>query len=416
MIQYLQLERTYDGSIASNGTVVFDAVLSGVEGLISYNTLTGKITFSADGLYYIGWFVATEFGQTTNGSNFAIVTSDGETLTGSSHVRVSSTTGFAIVEVAVPGKTARLVNTSDNDLVLSQAVNAKAALVVYAFPEPIDFISEDAGNAITLGSDNKLHVSSDICSVQTVNNVAPDVYKNISLSAVDIPFDNSLSQGSPAMLALESLNVQDAIDELDKYLRYNAIYTFDATQQSAPPNLPRGYNWHVDIQEPLMNDHQYSRYFYLTPQDAALDKPGSPNIGAAVARWFIDGRHMGFEYLENGVVHTVVDITSPIDGSVLIPIYRPIPIGETWFFGQNQADPFPETDTVRSIVDINVQGLTVMLGNTFDLTTTSKQIVGAINELNSKVGVVEVYEAQDVTEALTYSQNHPNVFVFVAKA
>jgi len=251
-------------------------------------------------------------------------------------------------------------------------------------------------------------------AVKSVNNVFPDVYKNITLVAEDVPYDNELSHTSE-MLSLNAINVQEAIDELDQLLKYNAIFVFDATVQSAPPNLPRGYNWHVDIQEPLNEPHQYSRYFFATAEDAALDVRGTPNIMAAVARWFIDDYYIGFEYLENGIVHTTVDITSPIDGSVILPMFRPIPIGTTWFFGVNQADPFPETDTVRSIIDINVQGLNVMLGNTFNLTTTNKQIVAAINEVNDKVASVEVYEAQDVTEALQYSAEHPNVFVFVAK-
>jgi len=251
--------------------------------------------------------------------------------------------------------------------------------------------------------------------VSSVNGILPDTYKNITLVSADVPYDNTLSQTSPDMLELDAINVQDAIDEINQLLKYNAIFVFDATVQSAPPNLPRGYNWHVDIAEPLNFPHQYSRYFFLTAEDAALDQRGTPNIMAAVARWFIDDFHIGFDYLENGLVHTTVDITSPIDGSVLIPVYRPIPIGTTWFFGVNQADLFPETDTVRSIVDINVQGLNVMLGNTFNLTTTSKQIVAAINEVNSKIASVQVYEAHDVVEALQYSQDHPNVFVFVAK-
>jgi len=251
--------------------------------------------------------------------------------------------------------------------------------------------------------------------VSSVNAILPDAYKNITLVAADIPYDNELSHTSPEMLELNSINVQDAIDELNQLLKYNAIFVFDATVQSAPPNLPRGYNWHVDISEPLNFPHQYSRYFFSTAEDAALDVRGTPNIMAAVARWFIDDFHIGFDYLENGEVHTTVHITSPDDGSVLLPIFRPIPIGTTWFFGVNQADPFPETDTVRSIIDINVQGLNVMLGNTFNLQTTNKQIVAAINEVNCKAAHVQVHEAQDVTEALQYSQEHPNVFVFVAK-
>ena len=133
MVSYLQLERTADGVVNVNDPVVFDNVLLSNGSQISYNTTTGEITFNEPGYYYIDWFVAPQFGLTTDGSNFAIVTSDNDPeLTGSSHVRVSPTIGFAIIEVTAPGKTAQLINTSDNSLTLSQAVNTKAALAVFA--------------------------------------------------------------------------------------------------------------------------------------------------------------------------------------------------------------------------------------------------------------------------------------------
>jgi hypothetical protein len=389
-ISIIQLDRTESVTVPENGVLVLD-LLRSIEGsAISYSVDSGVITFNEDGFYFVGWFVAPQFGLVTNGSNWGIRTSlSGQVFAGSSHTSNAPVSGFAIIN-ADAGETAQLVNLSDGAIRLSPAIITKASLTA------CKLVSDGSG-------------------VATVNNIGPDIYQNITLGAINIPYDNTESQISPDMLFSNSLNVQEAIDELNRNLKYNAIYTFDATTQSAPPNLPRGYNWHVDIEQPLINEHQYSRYFYLTAADAALDVPGSPNISAAVAHWFIDGRHIGFEYLENGVVHTVVDITSPVDGSVLIPSFRPIPIGQTWFFGQNQAFPFPENDTVRSIIDINVQGLNVMIGNTFNLTTVNKQIVGAINELNSKIGTVQVYEAPDVSSALIYSQNNPNVFVFVAK-
>lgn len=64
---------------------------------------------------------------------------------------------------------------------------------------------------------------------------------------------------------------------------------------------------------------------------------------------------------------------------------------------------------------INVQGLNVMIGNTFDLATTNKQLVTAINEVNAKVATVEVFEAPDVAAAKQMSLEHPNAFVYVAK-
>lgn len=175
------------------------------------------------------------------------------------------------------------------------------------------------------------------------------------------------------------VNLQATLDLADAEMRYNAIYTFDATVQSAPPNLPRSHNWHIDMWDELTDEHQYDRYFYLTSADAQQDTPSSPNLLQAVARWRIDGKHVYFEYLSSGTVTETVNITDT-DGSVLLESYRPISTEETWYFGSNQADPFPETDNIRSVIDINVTGLNAMIGNTFDLSTVDKTLVGAINE------------------------------------
>lgn len=174
--------------------------------------------------------------------------------------------------------------------------------------------------------------------------------------------------------------LQETLNYLDEKIEYNAIFTFDATIQSAPPNLPRNHTWHIDMWDVLVNSYQYDRYFYLTKASAQLDVIGAPNLLEAVARWRIDDRHVYFEYLNNGVVETTVDITD-ISGNVLLDTYRPIADESVWYFGVNQADSFPEFDNIRSIIDINVPGLNTMIGNTFDLTTTDKTIVGAINEV-----------------------------------
>lgn len=113
------------------GTLIFDTIVSSDGTLISYNTDTGVITFTDAGFYYIDWYVAPHFGLTIDGSNWAIQTTiSGLTYTGSSHTKVSITTGFAIINAAA-GETARLVNVSSNALALSPVVQSKAALVVY---------------------------------------------------------------------------------------------------------------------------------------------------------------------------------------------------------------------------------------------------------------------------------------------
>ena len=115
--------------------------------MIGYDDETGTIQFFETGYYYINWFVAPQFGLTTNGSNWAIQNSEDElSVIGSSHTRVSATTGFAMIHAQTQAKeaetrdppvieTARLVNVSDNALTLSRAVRGKAGLIVINVPD-----------------------------------------------------------------------------------------------------------------------------------------------------------------------------------------------------------------------------------------------------------------------------------------
>ena len=137
-VSYLELERRNPTGqhveIGTNGVLIFDTIVSS-EGLgtqIGYDLVTGIITFLEAGFYYIDWYTAPYFGLTTDGSNWAIRTSiSGLSFIGSSHTKVSITTGFAIIN-AVIGETARLVNVSDGAISLSQAVQSKAGLIVYS--------------------------------------------------------------------------------------------------------------------------------------------------------------------------------------------------------------------------------------------------------------------------------------------
>lgn len=135
MVSFIELEKILpvgEGIVVPvNGTLVFDAIVSSDGTSISYDSGTGVLTFNDAGYYYIDWYVAPQFGITIDGSNWAIQTSISNlTFTGSSHTKVSVTTGFAFIN-AVAGETARLVNVSSGALTLSEAVQSKAALVVY---------------------------------------------------------------------------------------------------------------------------------------------------------------------------------------------------------------------------------------------------------------------------------------------
>jgi hypothetical protein len=73
--------------------------------------------------------------------------------------------------------------------------------------------------------------------------------------------------------------------------------------------------------------------------------------------------------------------------------YRPIPEGQTWWFSElmdfmqtgKEITPFPTDDTFFSILEIGVQSLMTMIGDTFQLKTENKDLVGAVNELNNRL-------------------------------
>jgi hypothetical protein len=136
MAQYLQLEKRTSGQVDTGDPVVFNVQLQSGGGGITYNDLTGVITFALPGVYYLNWYVAQQTGLATDGSNFDIVTSNAvPDIVGSNHVKISQTSGFAIIETTTAGVTARLVNVADERATLSDTTMVKAALAVFGIPE-----------------------------------------------------------------------------------------------------------------------------------------------------------------------------------------------------------------------------------------------------------------------------------------
>ena len=131
---YVQVERTYRGVIFPQSPVVFDNILLS-NGSIYNSTYNGQVTFYFCGVFLIKWFVVPELGMATDGVDFAVVTENAQSLRGSSHVKVSATTGFTIIEVSSVPYTVRLINTSDGEIVLSDATQATAGLVIVKIEE-----------------------------------------------------------------------------------------------------------------------------------------------------------------------------------------------------------------------------------------------------------------------------------------
>ena len=134
-ISFIELERLAPQGeavvVGVNGTLVFDTLASSSGTQISYDDATGIITFQEAGYYYMDWYIAPQFGLTTDGSNWAIQTTiGGLSIIGSSHTKVSVTTGFGLIN-AQAGETARLVNISDGAISLSKVVKSKAGFIAY---------------------------------------------------------------------------------------------------------------------------------------------------------------------------------------------------------------------------------------------------------------------------------------------
>ena len=141
MVQYLQLEKRSSGAVNTNDSVDFNVLVQSGGSAISYDMATRHITFHESGVYYLSWFVAQQTGLATDGSNFAIITSaqaGPPGITGSNHIKISQTNGFAIIKTDVPNVTAQLVNVSDASAQLSNTAHVKAGLAVFGLPSSLD--------------------------------------------------------------------------------------------------------------------------------------------------------------------------------------------------------------------------------------------------------------------------------------
>jgi len=142
MFPYLQAEKTLAEIIPANGgVVVFDNVLADSENGISYNDTTGVFSVENDGVYVVNWFVAQQTGLAADGSNFALVGAsedwaDNEVIA-SAHVKISQTSGFAVIEFTdlKEPATFKLVNNSGFSAALSERTQVKAGLMVFGLAD-----------------------------------------------------------------------------------------------------------------------------------------------------------------------------------------------------------------------------------------------------------------------------------------
>jgi hypothetical protein len=104
---------------------------------------------------------------------------------------------------------------------------------------------------------------------------------------------------------------------------------------------------------------------------------------------------MGFVHILEGEAE-IIEITdgdgNPLDkdGNIVERTeYRPIPEGQTWWFSDlldfyqtgEDIEPFPTDDTFFSILDLDIESILAMLGDTFALRTVAKDFTNVANEL-----------------------------------
>lgn len=123
----LQIERLAAGSIAASANVIFDTTVFAT-GNITYDSVTGIITFNEAGRYAVSWWVAPQ--PCTNGVVFSLSFSQGDLRDGSSPVKTAEVSGIGIFKIIEAPVTASLVNASTAAANFSTTVPVKATLVV----------------------------------------------------------------------------------------------------------------------------------------------------------------------------------------------------------------------------------------------------------------------------------------------
>lgn len=125
----LQIERTTAGAIESSANVIFDSVVFSA-GNVSYNSMTGVITFNEAGRYVINWWVATQNSVSPNGMVFALSSSQGDFLEGNSPIQATEVVGVGIIEVTTAPVTVSLINANPGVVYYAVTVPLTATLVV----------------------------------------------------------------------------------------------------------------------------------------------------------------------------------------------------------------------------------------------------------------------------------------------
>lgn len=102
-------------SVADGAPVIFDTTITNSSPFITYNSITGTITITASGIYYINWWISTDGAEASTFVAFSINTSAGDSIEAASPIITGQLIGNALLSItasAINPVTLQLVNTT----------------------------------------------------------------------------------------------------------------------------------------------------------------------------------------------------------------------------------------------------------------------------------------------------------------
>lgn len=127
----LQLQNTVPLDIPSGDTIIFNETLVDSDSGISYDPITGTVTFLDDGQYYVSWFVVVKTALGVQGVNVSVVTNEmiPKYYTAGSNFKNGEIFGSALLTVN-NGFSISLQNQSASDVSLAESVQVNAGISV----------------------------------------------------------------------------------------------------------------------------------------------------------------------------------------------------------------------------------------------------------------------------------------------
>lgn len=121
-------------TIADGEPLLFNNVLLNTSPNISYDPINGEITISANGLYYINWWLAID-GSTINPYiSYTLEASDGTNIESCSVILSDNMNGNGLFNITTAPVTISLINTTGNDTFIGN-VPVQSSLIIIQLTE-----------------------------------------------------------------------------------------------------------------------------------------------------------------------------------------------------------------------------------------------------------------------------------------